>query len=189
MKAARSVRSSCSGMWTKRSPQACRAIAPRWKGPSNVLCWSWAWAIQYWRRVACWFRSWAASSFPPAERNQLLVDIEAPSTDSLTSLQGDGGPGRSTHQSAMRRSSARRYLPAEPRRRFYYNVEPKEPANYLAQILINTRHEDDVEPLLVKLRQELDSSVPGAALRRQTARTGTAGQGTDSNPPQRREPR
>jgi hypothetical protein len=45
--------------------------------------------------------------------------------------------------------------------RFYYNVEPKEPANYLAQILINTRHADDVEPLLVKLRQELDQSVPG----------------------------
>jgi len=30
--------------------------------------------------------------------------------------------------------------------RFYYNVEPKEPANYLAQVLINTRHADDVVP-------------------------------------------
>jgi len=46
--------------------------------------------------------------------------------------------------------------------RFYYNVEPKEPANYLAQILINTRRADDVTGLLVKLRKELDKSVPGA---------------------------
>ena len=38
--------------------------------------------------------------------------------------------------------------------RFYYNVEPKEPANYLAQVIINTRTAAVVEPLLVKLREE-----------------------------------
>src|SRR5208283_6206352 len=37
----------------------------------------------------------------------------------------------------------------------------KEPANYLAQILINTRRDDDVAGLLIKLREELDHSVPG----------------------------
>src|SRR6185436_6128188 len=46
--------------------------------------------------------------------------------------------------------------------RFYYNVEPKEPANYLAQVIINTRTAAVVEPLLVKLREELDRSVAGA---------------------------
>jgi len=46
--------------------------------------------------------------------------------------------------------------------RFYYNVTPKEPANYLAQILVNTRTDGDVPRLLVKLRAELDRHVPGA---------------------------
>jgi len=46
--------------------------------------------------------------------------------------------------------------------RFYYNVAPKEPANYLAQILVNTRTEEGVPKLLVKLRAELDRNIPGA---------------------------
>jgi multidrug efflux pump subunit AcrB len=46
--------------------------------------------------------------------------------------------------------------------RFYYNVAPKEPANYLAQILINTRRAGDVPGLLVNLRTELDRRVAGA---------------------------
>jgi len=46
--------------------------------------------------------------------------------------------------------------------RFYYNVAPKDPANYLAQILVDTRTDDDVPRLLVKLRAELDRNIPGA---------------------------
>ena len=52
----------------------------------------------------------------------------------------------------MRSPAPRSSLAAPPR--FYYNVEPKEPANYLAQILINTRHEHEVTSLIVKLRKE-----------------------------------
>jgi len=99
--------------------------------------------------------------FPPAERNQLLVDVETPTTDSLTSMRNTMDQVVSVikqHDEVMSAS----VFSGGTAPRFYYNVEPKEPANYLAQVLINTRHADDVEPLLVKLRAELDRSVPGA---------------------------
>jgi multidrug efflux pump subunit AcrB len=98
--------------------------------------------------------------FPPAERNQLLVDIEAPSTDSLTSLRATVDQAVELIKRHEEVASAAVFTGGTAPR-FYYNVEPKEPANYLAQILINTRHEDDVTGLLVKLREELDRSVPG----------------------------
>ncbi|PWU11943.1 MAG: hypothetical protein C5B50_22295 [Verrucomicrobia bacterium] len=98
--------------------------------------------------------------FPPAERNQLLVDIESPSTDSLTSIRATVDQAVELIKRHEEVASAAVFTGGTAPR-FYYNVEPKEPANYLAQILINTRHEQDVEPLLVKLRQELDRSVPG----------------------------
>jgi multidrug efflux pump subunit AcrB len=98
--------------------------------------------------------------FPPAERNQLLVDIESPSTDSLTSLRATVDQAVALIKRHQEVASAAVFTGGTAPR-FYYNVEPKEPANYLAQILINTRHEDDVPGLLVKLREELDRSVPG----------------------------
>jgi multidrug efflux pump subunit AcrB len=98
--------------------------------------------------------------FPPAERNQLLVDIESPSTDSLTSIRATVDQAVELIKRHEEVVSAAVFTGGTAPR-FYYNVEPKEPANYLAQILINTRHEHDVEPLLVKLREELDHSVPG----------------------------
>ena len=45
--------------------------------------------------------------------------------------------------------------------RFYYNVEPKAPANYLAQILINTRTRDEVDRLARQVAPGAGSSVPG----------------------------
>lgn len=99
--------------------------------------------------------------FPPAERNQMLVDIELPATASLSNT-------RETAQAVMK------VLQEQPQivstavftggtaPRFYYNVEPKAPANNLAQILVNTRAQDDVPPLLVKLRAELDARIVGA---------------------------
>jgi multidrug efflux pump subunit AcrB len=99
--------------------------------------------------------------FPPAERNQLLVDIELPSTDSLTSMRATLDQVVALIKRHEEVSSAAVFSGGTAPR-FYYNIEPKEPANYLAQILINTRHEDEVRGLLLKLRQELDQSVPGA---------------------------
>ncbi|HTL57096.1 MAG TPA: efflux RND transporter permease subunit [Candidatus Limnocylindrales bacterium] len=98
--------------------------------------------------------------FPPAERNQLLVDIEAPSTDSLTSLRTtvDQAVELIKHHEEVVSAAV---FTGGTAPRFYYNVEPKEPANYLAQVLINTRDDKDVAGLLIKLRGELDHSVPG----------------------------
>jgi len=99
--------------------------------------------------------------FPPAERNQLLVDIELPSSDSLISMRTTVDKAVALIKGHEEVLSAAVFSGGTAPR-FYYNVEPKEPANYLAQILINTRHADEVTGLLVKLRQELDKSVPGA---------------------------
>ena len=91
----------------------------------------------------------------------MLIDIELPATASLSST-------RETAQAVME------VLQEQPQivstavftggtaPRFYYNVEPKAPANNLAQILVNTRAQDDVPPLLVKLRAELDAKIVGA---------------------------
>jgi len=98
--------------------------------------------------------------FPPGERNQLLVDIESPSTDSLTSIRATVDQAVELIKRHEEVVSAAVFTGGTAPR-FYYNVEPKEPANYLAQILINTRTEHDVEPLLIKLRAELDHSVAG----------------------------
>src|SRR5208283_1662070 len=98
--------------------------------------------------------------FPPAERNQLLVDIESPSSDSLTSLRAAVDQAVGVIKSHEEVASAAIFTGGTAPR-FYYNVEPKAPANYLAQIIINTRDAHEVDGLIVKLRQELDSSVPG----------------------------
>lgn len=99
--------------------------------------------------------------FPPAERNQMLVDIELPTTSSLASLQE-----RVDRVAAVIKRheevASMAVFSGGTAPRFYYNIAPKVPANYLAQIIVNTRAEDDVPPLLVKLRQELDREIPGA---------------------------
>jgi multidrug efflux pump subunit AcrB len=98
--------------------------------------------------------------FPPAERNQLLVDIESPSSDSLTSTRAAVDQVVAIIKQHEEVATAAVFSGGTAPR-FYYNVEPKAPANYLGQILINTRHADEVSGLIVKLRRELDESVPG----------------------------
>ncbi|MCL4789948.1 MAG: efflux RND transporter permease subunit, partial [Verrucomicrobia bacterium] len=98
--------------------------------------------------------------FPPAERNQLLVDIESPSSDSLTSTRAAIDQAVEIIKQHEEVASAAVFSGGTAPR-FYYNVEPKAPANYLGQIIINTRKADEVDGLIVKLRQELDASVPG----------------------------
>ena len=53
-------------------------------------------------------------------------------------------------------------MPAEPHRAFFITVSPKEQASYLAQVLVVTKHDDDVPPLIAKLRAELDGEIVGA---------------------------
>ncbi|HEY5914281.1 MAG TPA: efflux RND transporter permease subunit [Verrucomicrobiae bacterium] len=99
--------------------------------------------------------------FPPAERNQLLVDIEVPATDSLTSMRQTVDRVTTLLKTHAEVASAAVFTGGTAPR-FYYNVAPREPADYLAQILINTRGEADVPRLIVKLRSELDRQIPGA---------------------------
>jgi len=101
------------------------------------------------------------SQFSPLQRNQLLVDIDLPTTDSLTSMRATVDQAVRIIKSHEEVTSAAIFT-GWTAPRFYYNVEPKEPANYLAQILVNTRTAHDVMPLLAKLRRELDAGVPGA---------------------------
>jgi multidrug efflux pump subunit AcrB len=98
--------------------------------------------------------------FPPAERNQLLVDIETPSSDSLTSTRAAVDQVVAVLKKHEEVASAAVFSGGTAPR-FYYNVEPKAPANYLGQIIINTRQADEVDGLIVNLRRELDQSVPG----------------------------
>lgn len=101
--------------------------------------------------------------FPPAERNQFVIDIELPKNAS---------PGQ------MRDTTDRvaELLRANPEvanfsvfyggtaPRFYYNIAPKEPAAYLAQIVVNTYDMDVVVPLIAKIRREFDTQIPGARI-------------------------
>jgi multidrug efflux pump len=47
--------------------------------------------------------------------------------------------------------------------RFYYNVEPKEPGAFLAQLVVNTRTQEIV-PLLSRLRERIDREIAGARI-------------------------
>ena len=161
MKAAKCVRSSCFATWTRGSPQCCRTTAPRWKSRSSVRGSSLGAGYSVLALSCLLVPHLGSQFFPPAERNQLLVDIETPTTDSLTSMRNTMDQVVNVIKRHEEVTSAAVFSGGTAPR-FYYNVAPKEPANYLAQILINTRHADDVGPLLVKLRQELDRSVPGA---------------------------
>lgn len=99
--------------------------------------------------------------FPPAERNQLLIDIALPESTSLPQT-------RRVCDDVFRLLKAHDEIESgavfmgSSGPRFYYNVTPKAPADHLAQVLLNTRRAEDVPDLVVKLRAELDREIPGA---------------------------
>jgi multidrug efflux pump len=99
--------------------------------------------------------------FPPAERNQLVIDIGLPKSTSLAQT-------RATCDEVVRilkthdEITSAAVFSGGTAPRFYYNVSPKPPGSHLAQIFINTKREEDVPPLVVKLRDELDSQISGA---------------------------
>jgi len=155
------VRSFVLFRWTDR---LLLALLPRYRGALEK-------ALQHpWLVVGVAYSLLAASLsiapllgsqfFPPAERNQLLVDIEMPSTDSPTHMRQTVDRVVAVLKKHDEIWNAAVFTGGTAPR-FYYNVIPKAPANYLAQILINTRREDEVPGLLVKLRSELDQQVAG----------------------------
>ncbi len=99
--------------------------------------------------------------FPPAERNQLLIDVELPESASILQTREVcrqvseilGKHADITTAAVFSGGTAPR---------FYYNVSPREPGEHLGQVLVNTKHAKDVPPLLVELRRELDQQIAGA---------------------------
>ncbi len=99
--------------------------------------------------------------FPPAERDQLLIDIELPASASVfQTREVTAAVMKRVGGHAEVRSAAVFTGGTAPR--FYYNVEPREPAPYLAQILVNCRQAGDVRGLVARLRTELDRTIVGA---------------------------
>lgn len=99
--------------------------------------------------------------FPPAERNQCLIDVELPASASI--FQTRDVVGQIVSRLAERPEVAGAgvfYGGTAPR--FYYNVSPREPAPYLAQILVNTRTAADVPRLVADLRGVFDREIAGA---------------------------
>lgn len=101
--------------------------------------------------------------FPPAERNQFVIDIELPKNASPAQMRD------TTNRVAelLRKHAAIDnfgvfYGGTAPR--FYYNVSPKEPAAYLAQIVVNTYDMHVVVPLIAEIRKDVDATVPGARI-------------------------
>lgn len=102
-----------------------------------------------------------AQFFPPAERNQLLIDVELPETASP--LQTRAVTQRIS-QILQRHDTVERaaVFTGGTAPRFFITVSPKESAAYLAQVLVVTKKDADVPPLIVKLRAELDREIAGA---------------------------
>ncbi|MCX6857744.1 MAG: efflux RND transporter permease subunit [Verrucomicrobia bacterium] len=99
--------------------------------------------------------------FPAAERNQLLVDIQLPEGSSIdktmevTSRVNELLQKEEAIESAIIVSGGG--VPM-----FYYNVLPRQSAPNVAQVLINTRHADEVPKLIRQLRATLDQEITDA---------------------------
>ncbi len=145
--------------------QALRAVLPRYRGGlESALRWPWLVIGFTYLLLVLSFgltRFFGTQFFPPAERNQMLIDIELPATASLGSTRQTANDVMDILKKYPEIASTAVFTGGTAPR-FYYNVEPKAPASNLAQILINTRTQDDVPPLLVELRRELDTKIAGA---------------------------
>lgn len=99
--------------------------------------------------------------FPAAERSQLLVDIQLPEGSSI-----DQTLNTTQRISAILKNEESIHnavlISGGSAPMFYYNVLPRQPAVNIAQMLINTRHAEDVPKLIVRLRQRLDSEIQDA---------------------------
>lgn len=99
--------------------------------------------------------------FPPAERNQLLIDVQLPESSSVNQTRQVCQEIAARLGNHAEITSAAIFIGGVAPR-FYYNIVPSEPASHLAQVLINTRRDGDVPPLLAQLRAELDRDIAGA---------------------------
>lgn len=98
--------------------------------------------------------------FPPAERNQCLIDIQLPPGSSVTETRGVCNEVADLLRKQEVIENAVVFCGGTAPN-FYYNVLPREPADTIGQVLINTRHAEDVPGLVSRLRDELHNSHLG----------------------------
>lgn len=106
-------------------------------------------------------RFFSQQFFPPAERNQMLIDITLPDSASVSETRRVTSEVAEILKKHETITSAG-IITGGTAPNFYYNVLPRVPAPWLAQAVINTRTAADVPPLVKQLRDELDASVKGA---------------------------
>ncbi len=99
--------------------------------------------------------------FPPAERNQCLIDVQLPPGSPVTETRGVCDDVAVVLQKQEVIESAVIFCGGTAPN-FYYNVLPREPAANIGQVLINTRRAEDVPGLVMKLRNELKAGRLGA---------------------------
>ena len=99
--------------------------------------------------------------FPPAERNQLLVDIQLPEGSDIEETRGVATRiSGFLQQEEVIQTAAIVSGGGTPM--FYYNVLPRQPAANVAQVLVNTRSATEVPALIVRLRETLDREITDA---------------------------
>ena len=99
--------------------------------------------------------------FPPAERNQCLIDIQLPQASSVAQTRRVCDQVAEVLQKESVIESAAVFCGGTAPN-FYYNVLPREPASNIAQVVINTQYTEDVPGLIVRLREDLDHRIAGA---------------------------
>ena len=99
--------------------------------------------------------------FPPAERNQFLIDIELPASASIFQTR-DVVTGVVNALEVEAGVAGAGVFVGGTAPRFYYNVSPREPAPNLAQVLVNTTSATGVPGLVARLRAKFDREIAGA---------------------------
>lgn len=99
--------------------------------------------------------------FPVAERNQFLIDLQLPEGSTIEQTQKITAQiSAQLQQEAAIQSAVSVSGGGMPM--FYYNLLPRQPAANVAQVLVNTRHAEDVPALIVHLREIFDREIKGA---------------------------
>ncbi|MBM3859624.1 MAG: efflux RND transporter permease subunit [Verrucomicrobia bacterium] len=99
--------------------------------------------------------------FPPAERNQLLIDVTLPETASVVQTRDVCQQIVACLRGHPQVETAAVFAGGTAPR-FYYNVAPEPNANHRAQVLVNTARQEDAPVLVPLLRDQLAKAVVGA---------------------------
>ena len=99
--------------------------------------------------------------FPSAERNQFVVDVWLPEG---TRIEATDRVLRRIEAALKQDSLVENYstFAGQSAPRFYYNVDPQDPATNYGQLLVNTRSEEKTPQMVSDLRRRLASVAPEA---------------------------